>query len=141
MSVRADWHLADLLDKGEDPFGAVIYSSGLQVDLDGSEEDLVSALQKALAMEGRLDAIGLSCPLKDAGQDCLSCREATMDTAAPLTRLCEIGKDQQTLVRRMDENRVQRRRPLMELVRCVDDYSEMGHLDDEYAELLTAVGL
>jgi hypothetical protein len=140
VSVRADWRLADLLDEA-DPFENVIYSSGLQVDLDGSEEDLVAALQKALRIEGRLDAIGLSCPLKDGGQDCLTCRQSSTDRQVPLTKLCELGKDQQTLVRRMDDTEKRRRAPLMELVGAIDGFSEIGHLDGAYDELLTAVGL
>lgn len=141
MSVKADWHLADLLDKAEDPFEAVIYSSGLQVDLNGSEEELADALGRALKIEGRLDAIGLTCPLKDAGQECLTCRQSSADPGVALTRLCEIGKDQQTLVRRMDDQTEQRRAPLKELAASVARFSEMGHLDGAYGELLAAVGL
>lgn len=139
--VQADWRLADLLDEGDDPFGAIMYSSGLEVDLDAPDAMLTAALKKALRTEGRLYDIGLSCPLKDSGQDCLSCRESSSDPRSPLTRLCETGKDQQTLVRRIDGRREEADAPLVELLASIDGFSEMGHIDDAYDELLTAVGL
>lgn len=139
--VKADWRLAELLDDGEDPFEAVIYSSGLQVDVGGSDEELMQALQRALKIEGRLDAIGLTCPLKDSGQDCLTCRQSSGDPKVALTRLCEVGKDQRTLMQRMDERQVERKRPLIELAAAIESHTEMGHLGGAYDELLTAVGL
>jgi hypothetical protein len=138
--VQADWRLADLLDEG-DPFGSIIYSTGLHVDLNASEEELTEALAKSLKIEGRLFDIGLTCPLKDGGQDCLSCMEGSADPQVALTRLCETGRDQCTLMKQIDESRAVKNAPLVELLATIDGFSEIGHLDDEYAELLTAVGL
>jgi hypothetical protein len=139
--VRADWRLADLLDETSDPFEAVIYSSGLQVNLDASDEELDEALKRALRTEGRLWDIGLKCSLKENGQDCLSCTQASTDPQAALTRLCEVGKDGQTLARRADERQTRRRAPLRELAASVEGFTELGHLEPEYDELLTAVGM
>jgi hypothetical protein len=139
--VKADWRLADLLDEGDDPFAEIIYSSGLSVNLNGSDEELQKALVDTIHREGRLWEKGITCPLKDAGQDCLSCSVAVMDPAEQLSRLCRIGKDQRTILQVGERRRDALTAPLRELAASVEPFVEMGDLDPAYAELRTAVGL
>lgn len=139
MSVRADWHLAKLV-ADDDPFEAVTYSTGMTIDLTASEEDLAEQMVKLLMREGRIDAAGISCALKDDGQDCLTCRSATQDPDDPLSRLCRLGKDERSVEIACERKATIRRAPLMEYAARADELSELGHMDDALAEMLTEVG-
>lgn len=136
-SVRADWRLAELEDDGDDPFDTVILSAGLDVDLDGPEAGLYEAIRRTLHIESRLYNQGIECTLKEQGQDCLTCPEFTARPDQQRAPLCLIGRDQK-VIERAD---VVRRLPLKELAGFAEELSEIGHLPEEYAELLTARGL
>lgn len=141
--VRTEWHLADLTDSEPDPFSEVVYSAGLTLDLtQASEDELLRHWKGFLRREGRLAGGGVTCDLKqERGMDCLRCPHATLDQADARSTLCRLGKDQSSIERRLREIGAARREPLEELARAVDEMTELGHLDDELAELLTAVGL
>lgn len=139
-SVKAEWHLADLADS-DDPFGSVVYSTGLEIDLNGSEGELATAVVQLLKIEGNMASAGLTCTLKDDGQDCLSCPMATLDAAEPRSVLCRLGKDQCTIEQLCAERTRERTEPVQELADIADSAMEMGHLPDDLAELLTSVGL
>jgi hypothetical protein len=139
-SAKADWHLADLLDATEDPFDTMIYSSGLTVDLTGSEEDLAAAVAETLAMERRLFERGVICDLKDNGQDCQTCPMPMSDERG-LHPLCRVGKDQFNLLGRLAQRKRTRQAPFVEIARAVGEFVELGHLNAHDAELLTAVGM
>jgi hypothetical protein len=142
QGVRTEWHLAELTDSEPDPFSEVVHSVGLKINLNASEDELAQVWARLLKREGRLYRNGLTCELKqDRGMDCLRCPQAKMDPVEPISTLCRLGKDQSTIERRVNELAAARRAPLEELAREVDEVSEIGHLDDELAELLTAVGL
>ena len=139
MSVRSEWRLRELLFGEDDPFDSVILSSGLSVDLTGSEEELFDGIRQTLELESRLFNHGVTCDLKDAGQDCLTCSEYVADRLeekrAPL---CRLGRDQRVIEERYKEARAE---PFMELANVADELSEIGHIEPEYAELLTHAGL
>lgn len=140
--VRTEWHLAELTDSEPDPFSEVVYSTGLTLDLNAPEDELARTYTRLLMREGHLAKSGLTCELKqERGMDCLRCPQATLDRAEARSTLCRLGKDQWTIERRIEELTRARREPLEELAREVDEVTEIGHLDDELAELLTAVGL
>lgn len=141
--VRTEWHLAELTASEPDPFAEVVYSAGIAIDLSSkSEEELAQLYARLLKREGRLYKGGLSCELKqDRGMDCLRCPQGTLDPAEAISTLCRLGKDQSTIERRLEELTAARLEPLEELAREVDEVSEIGHLDNELAELLTVVGL
>lgn len=135
--IKADWRLAELAESAADPFDTMILSSGLTVDLTGSEEEIHRGLARSLALEEALYNRGITCQLKDGGQDCLTCPSFTTRTDEARAPLCLLGRDQRTI-----ENEAQARRaPVTELAGRVDEWTEIGHLGDEYVELLTAVGL
>ena len=67
---KAEWKLAEAMESA-DPFGDVVYSSGVTLDLTASEEELAHAFVDLLWREGRLLQRGITCELKDGGQDCL----------------------------------------------------------------------
>jgi hypothetical protein len=135
--IKADWQLASLVETADDPFETMIYSSGLRVDLTGSEEGIHAALRRSLDLEGHLFNLGVTCPLKDGGQDCLTCTSFTPRDEEARSRLCVLGRDQRVI----EKEAQARKAPLRELAGRVDEWTELGHLSDEYAELLTAVGL
>lgn len=140
MSLKAEWRLAELLGVTDtNPFDTVILSSGLPVDLTGSEDELFLGLKRTLELESRLFSKGIICDLKDGGQDCLTCPmyagDRPEETREPL---CRLGRDQRVIEERLI---VQRDAPLVELGAAVDGWSEMGHIEPEYEELLCAVGL
>jgi hypothetical protein len=84
---------------------------------------------------------GISCPLKDAGQDCLTCPEATLDNSVRLSKLCRVGKDEATVWAAGEARQAAWRGPILEMARVADEMSEIGHIPGEIAEMLTAAGL
>lgn len=130
-----------MTDDSGDPFGDVAYSAGVVLDLTASEAELETQLRGLIVREGRMDATGLTCDLKDRGQDCLRCQHGTLDAEDPRNRLCRLGKDQQMVVRAIEGRVRDRKAGLEELIALADEASEVGHLDAELAELLTEVGL
>lgn len=141
MSVKARWRLAELIDEDDDPFDAVILSSGLQVNLAGSEEELFVALRETLRIESMIFNRGIVCALKDEGQDCRSCPVQQLDRDVPLSALCRLGKDQHQIQERTEALASARRLERWgELAHLADELSELVHLQDADAELLTAAG-
>lgn len=135
--VKAQWHLADLTPAEADPFGAVVYSAGLKVNLSAPVDELMDVLGNLMHREARLDARGITCHYKDAGQDCLDCPHATLDPENRQSILCRLGKDQQTVAHNV-EARLTLSRVMAEET---SDMREIGRLDPELADLLTTVGL
>lgn len=135
--IKADWRLAELAEQADDPFDTMILSSGLRVDLTGSEDDIYEGVRQSLGLEERLWRKGVTCELKDEGQDCLTCPAFTQREDEARAPLCLLGRDQRTMEREL----AARKEPLRELAGRVDEWTEIGHLSDEYAELLTANGL
>jgi hypothetical protein len=139
VSVKSEWRLNELLFGEDDPFDAVILSSGLSVDLTGSDEELFDGIKQTLELESRLFNRGITCHLKDAGQDCVTCGEYVADRSeekrAPL---CRLGRDQRMIEERYKAARAM---PYLELADMADELSEIGWIEPEYVELLTAAGL
>lgn len=146
MSVRAEWRLAELLGQTSpenDPFAHVVLSSGLRVDLTGTEDEIFEGLRQSVRLEAGLFNRGITCELKDGGQDCLTCPMYVADRAEEARApLCRLGRDQRVLENRANAmSAEQRLAPVKEMARVGDFCSEMGHLKPQYVELLTAVGL
>lgn len=140
MSLKAEWRLSELLGVGdaEDPFETVIMSTGLRVDLTGSEEDVFLGLRRSLQLESRLFNDGVTCALKDGGQDCLTCSEYVADRAEePRAPLCRLGRDQRLMEGRIDAIKLERTAPYRELVEEVERFLEVADRPD-YHELLPA---
>ncbi len=138
--TKAEWHLADLTDSG-DPFEQVIYSTGIEIDLTASEEELCRKWIELGYRESALLRQGLQCQLKDDGQECLTCPQATLDRTDRMNRLCRVGKDQGTIEKRVNALTEARVAPLREIAEELDAAQEMGDRPDDLAELLTSVGL
>jgi hypothetical protein len=136
---RAEWHLADLTNS-DDPFGIVLFSTGITVDVTATEDELAQACVKLLYKEAELARRGIRCEYKDAGQDCLDCPHATLDLKEDRSLLCRVGKDERAVETRYLALRAQRD-PYDELAAALDAATELGHLADELAELLTYHGL
>lgn len=141
MSVRAQWRLSELLGAGDtNPFDTVILSLGLRVDLAGSEDEVFRGLKRTVELEGRLYDKGVTCELKDSGQDCLTCPMYAGDRPEEDREpLCRLGRDQRVIEEHLAAFKVDN--PFAELGAVVEQYTEMGHLEPEYGELLCAVGL
>lgn len=135
--TRTEWHLAEL-STDADPFADAVYSVGLDISLDSSLEELEAALRTTLHREGRLWEHGLTCDLKDSGQDCRTCPLATVDLQDERARLCRLGKDQQAIMQRWRDLRNEQMGGLPQIA---DEYSEIGHLPPDLMELLSAAGL
>lgn len=120
-----------------DPFGDIVYSSGVTLDLTGTEEELAAQFAELLWREGRLAQANLRCALKDGGQDCRTCPEATLDPTEARSRLCRLGKDQCTVEALFNERRDARLASITELAEEVDAAVEL--IPDDLAELATSV--
>ena len=137
MSIQARWRLADQLTaEAEDPFEGVLTSSGLSVDLSGTEDEVFAGLRGTLETEGRLAQRGITCELKESGVDCLVCSEYAGNrphiTRAPL---CRLGRDQRMIEKRYEELR---REPFVDLIEIALDYMAMGDTETD-GELLAAM--
>lgn len=143
MSVKSEWRLNELLSVDDDPFDKVILTTGLHVDLSGSEEEIFTGIKRSLKLEGRLFNDGVTCELKDGGQDCLECPLYVADRAEePRAPLCRLGRDQRLLEVCHGELVAKRlAEPFTELAEAADAFAEMAEVSPEYDELLTAVGL
>src|SRR5947209_2085738 len=122
-----------------DPFGGVVYSSGVSLDLTASEEDLADVFVDLLQREGRLLRRGITCDLKDSGQDCLHCPVATLDETYSRAVLCRLGKDQSTVEKAVEAKRAARQETVRDLAVLADEMSEIGDMPDDLIELLTQV--
>lgn len=134
--TKAEWHLADLTDTG-DPFEQVVYSTGIEIDLTASEDELARKWVELSYREAEMLKRGSQCQLKDDGQDCLTCPHATLDRTDSRNRLCRLGKDQSNLEKRIMALTDARVAPLRELVAEMDAALEVLPADLE--ELLTQV--
>lgn len=122
----------------DNPFDTLILSSGLTVDLTGTEEEVNAGLRQSLALESSLFNRGVTCDLKDGGQDCLTCPMYVADRAEEARApLCRLGRDQRVIEKRAEELVTVRRAPLIELADHIDGCMELGH--GAYEELLEAV--
>jgi hypothetical protein len=136
--------LAELSSAECDPFATVVYSSGVTIDLQAPDEELVRQYFSLVKREGRMAGGGLTCQLKADGQDCRTCPSATLEEDEKRSRLCRLGKDQRLLEGliedRMDAEAA-RLAPLRELAEMVGEMGELGEIPDDLSELLTSVGL
>jgi hypothetical protein len=137
--VKTDWNLANLPATDDDPFAAVVYSTGLDLDLTAGEDDLVQQYFRLLRIEYRMADAGLSCGLKDGGQGCLDCPSATLERSETRSILCRLGKDEETITRLHEVKEGQRMDPVRELADAAGAAMEIGSLDAALAEWLTAV--
>lgn len=142
MSIRAEWRLNELMGVADDPFDSVVLSTGLTVDLTGTEEEIHEGLRRSLDLEAQLFNAGVTCELKDGGQDCLTCAMYVADRAEePRAPLCRLGRDQRIMEIKANERSEARYGPFQELAASVEEFAEIGEIDAEYAELLTVAGL
>lgn len=143
MSVRADWNLAETVsDEPADPFEAMAYTAGVEIDLRAPEGELAAKLNELVELEVALaSGPGIRCKLKVDGQDCRSCPSATLDPRFKRSQLCRIGKDQEAVWAAAEAAQERRMAPVKAMAAVADEMSEMGHLDGELIELLTAAGL
>jgi hypothetical protein len=138
--VKTQWHLAAAMTT-EDPFANVVYSSGITLDLTASESELAQQWINLTKREENLFHRGLTCELKDHGQDCRVCPMATLDASEPRAVLCRIGKDQAAVEAAYHARVRERKEALEEFVAEIDLATELGHMPDDLAELAAAVGL
>ena len=141
MSLKTEWRLNELLlgSDADDPFEDVILSSGLRVDLTGTEDEVFAGLRQSLALEGTLFEQGVTCELKEGGQDCLTCPlyagDRPEEARAPL---CRLGRDQRVMEERCNKLSHERRAPFIELAEV---YTEpVPEREPDFDELLVAAG-
>lgn len=133
MSIKAEWRLAELDLGSDNPFDTVILTTGLTVNLTGDEADIHEGIRKTLDIEAHLFNRGVTCDLKDGGQDCLTCHEFTTDRAEDRMPLCRLGRDQQLLLHRAEAWQEMKHRPYRVLGVRYQDYAEIS---ETYAALL-----
>jgi hypothetical protein len=102
VTVKANWHTPALADTG-DPFEAPerIERVGTPIELRAGRDELLAALSRTLAEEGRLADEGTTCAIKTvADASCHAC-PLYRDDDSPLARLCAIGREQETICTRI----------------------------------------
>jgi hypothetical protein len=106
MAVKAVWHNdVAVVEEDGDVFGedatpVKVMTVGTPIDLNASVATLDKRLCDLLTMEGDLDAIGTTCPIKD--NDLTSCFACPLyeggDPSSTLGSLCRIGREQQSVL-------------------------------------------
>jgi hypothetical protein len=103
MGVRAVWHNELVLPEEADPFGdrqpERIEDVGTPIVLGAEGEDarLQRSLVDTLVREGKLDAQGVTCAVKDVKDaSCFAC-SLYADDGSPAAQLCAIGREQERL--------------------------------------------
>jgi hypothetical protein len=134
----ANWQLAEILDQQENPLSATILSSGLSLDLDGPEEQLEAAFTELLLKEANMRKSGLSCDLKDNGQQCCTCQHAQLKPGEAKRRLCRAGRDLETIWSAGERKREKTSGELLDLVALAEEYSELEP-NAEFTELLLSI--
>lgn len=118
--IRADWHqhaVATADNAAIDPFDAASLSvvattdfspGGLPITIDSSTAELSDRLDALLAWEGRLDARGITCPIKDLPDvSCGACPISKADdTDDPLHPLCRVGISQESVATTLIAKRI-----------------------------------
>ncbi len=113
MGIQADWRLAELEAESDDPFDTVILTSGLSIDLTAGEDAVYDGLRQTLQIESRLFNRGVTCSLKDGGQDCLTCEEFSRE--GERAALCALGRDQRVIQQRCERLAAERNGPFVHL--------------------------
>lgn len=123
MSVKANWHLADLKMDDRDPMD--IRQFATPIDIGGQEARLRGELAGSLRIEARKYNQGLFCELKlnknwPDEWSCRTCPERTEDHDDPMAVICSMSLRQIDI---MDE---------IALLRCEDDEMVLRALADAH---------
>lgn len=102
--VKANWHVeaaswADDIDT-DSPFSVPIEEIGERIDLRDPKAALDIRLGELLRREGNLDAVGVTCPIKDRPDTtCHACPVSQAhDPSVKLCLLCRVGREQETVL-------------------------------------------
>lgn len=99
-AARTNWHTDRLptLDL-PDPFEAPVEEVGEPIDLSQRTARLNLRLKELIYREGRLDALGITCDLKDERDILCTLCPVSMagDEDAPLGDLCRVGREQESV--------------------------------------------
>jgi hypothetical protein len=99
-AARTNWHSDGLPTlEIEDPFEVPVEKVGQPIDLSHPTARLNVRLTELLRREGQLDALGVSCSIKDKSDVvCSVCPLSKAgDDSAPLGALCRIGREQEAV--------------------------------------------
>lgn len=135
MSVRAQWHLADLAvqDDESDPM-ADLLNMAKPIDLNESRASLNERLQSLMQQEARIAETGVECDIKfDAGHSCLTCPQFTADPDDRMFSVCRIGREQFTVLATLEAHKELEELEVLALQRMLEDEC------DELAEALLPV--
>jgi hypothetical protein len=137
VSVRAQWHLADLAvdqDDGSDPM-ADLLNMAKPIDLSEDRASLNARLQSLIQQEARIaEATGVECDIKyDAGHSCLTCPQFTADPDDRMFSVCRIGREQFTVLATLEAHKELEELEVLALQRMLEDEC------DELAEALLPV--
>lgn len=108
MSVKANWHLADLDLPTADPMAISALQAAPVIELDGERAKITATLHASLKRESNYQRMfGLSCDMKwtvdggDASLDrnpCRSCPHFTADDQEERSLLCLLGREQEDII-------------------------------------------
>lgn len=98
---KARWFLDDVDVGDADPFTAPVEELGTRLDL-RSEPELMVRLTELIGEEGKLDAAGVTCPIRRCRESvCSACPVSQAATGSALGELCKIGVEQEVVLTTM----------------------------------------
>lgn len=134
MSVRAQWHLADLAfdaDGDSDPMSDLL-NMAKPIDLSEDRASLNERLQSLIQQEARVaEQTGVECDIKyDAGHSCLTCPQFTADPDDRMFSVCRIGREQFTILDQLERHKE---------IEEIEEIALQRMLEDECDELAEAL--
>lgn len=108
--TKANWHNDIVVDDDDsDPFE--VHERGLPVEIGDEEARVSQAVVRSLEKEGRLADHGVTCAIKDQAETtCWACPVYKPPSSThPISVLCRLGREQDRLVTRLVQLRVEKK--------------------------------
>lgn len=107
---QANWFNDIVVDDDDDVDPFEVHERGLPIEIGDEEARVSAAIQKSLAKEGRFADRGVTCEIKDVPDTtCWACPVYKGNTDDPIAVLCTLGREQDRLLTRAIQLRVERK--------------------------------
>lgn len=124
--TKANWHNDIIVDDDDsDPFE--VHERGLPIEIGDEEARVSQAIVRSLEREGRLADQGITCAIKDRPDTtCWACPVYKPPSSPhPISVLCRLGREQDRLVTRAVQLRVEEKQREADEAQAESDYTAL----------------
>lgn len=124
--TKANWHNDIIVDDDDsDPFE--VHERGLPIEIGDEEARVSRAMVQTLEREGRLADHGVTCAIKDQpNTTCWACPVYKPPSSKhPISVLCRLGREQDRLVTRLVQLRVEKKQREADEAQAQSDYATL----------------